>query len=378
MTLDVEGAVRAAQGGDERAFAALVSAFSGPVCAIAIGHLRDVARSEDVAQDVFVSAWQQLGRLRDPKSFSPWLRQLARNRSLEVLRGERRYRRRVGHAEDFDALAASAIDPALGPADRLLAEEERRVVADALAAVPDDAREVLVLYYREGRSAAQVAALLELREDAVRKRLSRARERLEAALAGRLEGLLARTAPGAAFTLAVTAALSVAAPPTAAAAGLAGAHAGAKVAGGALAKLLPLSGAALGGALGLAGVWLGLRGPLRRAASEPERAALRRFGVVSGLVVVLGAAGLGLGGAMGPSAPIMIVDYLLMAAAMAYCHLLWLPRIVAERQAAERAADPGAARRQRRERWIGRAMLLFGIGSGGAALVWALLHANSG
>ena len=375
MTLDVEAAVRAAQGGDRQAFSRLVSAFSGPVCAIAIGHLRDVEKSQDVAQDVFVAAWQGLARLRDPRSFSPWLRQLARNRSLEMLRGDRRYRRRVTAIDDFDALARAAVDPALGPSDRMLAEEERRIVADALAAVPDDAREVLVLYYREGRSASQVAALLELREDAVRKRLSRAREKLEVAFAGRLEGVLARSAPGAAFTLTVTAALTAVAPPTAAAAGLAGAHAGGKAALGVLGKLLPLSGAALGGALGLLGVWLGLRGRLRRATSDVERAALRRFGLVSGTVVVIGALGLGLGGAAGPSAPIMIAAYSLMAIGISLCHVVWLPRICAEREALERAADPGAARRQRRELWIARSGLLFGVASGGATLAWVLLRA---
>ncbi len=62
--------------------------------------------------------------------------------------------------------------------DALLGDERATALAVALDALPSDACEVLTLFYREGRSVAQVARLLGLREDTVKKRLSRARAAL--------------------------------------------------------------------------------------------------------------------------------------------------------------------------------------------------------
>ena len=63
----------------------------------------------------------------------------------------------------------------------MLADEERRLLEVVLDELPDDTREVVTLYYREGESTAHVARLLGLSEDNVRQRLSRARSRLRAA-----------------------------------------------------------------------------------------------------------------------------------------------------------------------------------------------------
>jgi hypothetical protein len=56
---------------------------------------------------------------------------------------------------------------------------------------------------------------------------------------------------------------------------------------------------------------------------------------------------------------------------MSWSYLVWLPRILAERHAAERAVDPTAAARQQRERRWRAASLLFGALTGSAAVVWA-------
>ena len=77
----------------------------------------------------------------------------------------------------------------------------------------------MTLYYREGQSARQVAMLLGMREDTVKQRLSRARQRLRASLLDEVGETLRTTAPGAAFTAGVMT-LTMAAPSTSAAAGL--------------------------------------------------------------------------------------------------------------------------------------------------------------
>src|SRR5262249_49933065 len=156
--------------------------------------VRDVVASEDVAQDVFVAAWGSVGKLRNPSSFLPWLRQLARNQAHTFLRTRSRFRRR--HAAWEDDVAAVA-DPAADARGMLIEREDRRALAEAMEELPDEAREIVTLYYREGKSVRQVAELLGLGEDAVKKRLERARASLRQALLERAGEALRKTAPGA-------------------------------------------------------------------------------------------------------------------------------------------------------------------------------------
>src|SRR6478735_3689408 len=91
---NLERFVVAAAGGDQEAFSRLVTATSGVVSSISLAILRDFELSRDVSQDVFLTAWRDLRKLRNPASFLPWLRQLTRNRAHHVLRTHVRERRR--------------------------------------------------------------------------------------------------------------------------------------------------------------------------------------------------------------------------------------------------------------------------------------------
>ena len=87
--------VLAAAGGDSQAFGRLVDATAATVCSISLAMVRSVEASEDVAQNVYLAAWQGISRLRNPASFLPWLRQLTRNQARRYLRdGARRRQRR--------------------------------------------------------------------------------------------------------------------------------------------------------------------------------------------------------------------------------------------------------------------------------------------
>ena len=364
--------VRAARGGDRHAFARLVDAYRTLVCSITLAIVRDVQASEDLAQEVFVAAWRGLGRLRAPESFLPWLRQLARNRAHDHLRRHLRWRRR--HAGSEAEAAEREPDPGPLPPEHLVAEEERQALTEAIESLPDETREVVTLFYREGSSVRQVADLLDLSEDAVKKRLERARTAVREAVQSRFAEVVRRTAPGAAFTAAVTAAVAALAPGTAAAAALAAGGVGAK---GKLVGLLAAASGALGGlAGGLSGIWLGLKVESRQALDAQERRELRQLGVRASLLMVLAAGGMVAAtwlaghGRAPAGATIFAVAYLAFAAGLAHLYGRALPRILARRLAAELARDPTAAdrhRRQARTRWVG---LVVGLGCGlaGAAM----------
>lgn len=371
-TANLEPHVRAAAQGDPEAFARLVDATRTLVCSIALAILRDVEASQDVAQDVFLAAWRDLGKLRNPASFLPWLRQMTRNRAHHVLRGRVRRRRVVSDAEADDLLAAAS-DPLPGSRDRLLAAEEGRLLAEALGELSDEAREVVTLYYREGRSVRQVADLLGLREEAVKQRLSRARSRLREAMLDRLGPVLQRTAPGAAFTAAVMTALSLSAPATATAAGIA---ASAKLSSvGPWAKLGALfGGAGLGVAGGIAGVLLGTRRYFARARDDQERRGLRLYAIAA-IALVLAATWGMIASRDNPWGTLLSV--LSLDAGLLALIFGWLPRVTARRRAAEIAEDPAALHRYQRER---RRQILIAILSllvTGGLVIWTILQKGS-
>jgi len=368
LTQTLEPHVLAAAGGDREAFSQLVDATGNLVCSIALAILRDVETSRDVAQDVFLAAWENLRKLRNPASFLPWLRQMTRNRAHHALRSKVRLRRIVSDQEADDLLAA-AVDARPHAGERLLAAEEQAMLAAAVDELPDEAREVVTLYYREGRSVRQVADLLGMREDAVKQRLSRARARLRQAMLERLGDVLQRSAPGAAFTAGVLA-LTLGAPGTAAAAGL---TLSAKLSSSGLVGKLAavLGGAGLGAAGGILGVVLGVRPLLEKARDDKERRGLRAFRKVSIVLTLSAATALSLSA----GARSLVLSFVLFYISLISLHLFWLPRIVARRLAAERAENPEAARRrQRRDRWWSLFGAVAGLLAGGGGVLWAVLH----
>lgn len=338
--------------GDPVGFARLIAAHQSMVCSIALSIVRDVQTSEDVAQEVFLAAWQQLDKLRNPASLVPWLRQVTRNRANDRLRTKPVQALPDEPAGDDDLEAAA------------LATERDRIVEQVLDALPDDSREVILLYYREGRSVRQVAELLDLSQAAVKQRMSRARKKIREDVAARFADAVRETAPNAAFTALVAAGLSVAGPSVAAAS-----VASKTTATAAGAKTGLLMGALLGPLLGIAGVVVGTGRAMAGARSEGERRALRTTGwVAAGHVTVLA-----LVVAWIPREPLWMWSWFAaLATGFALIYRVWVPRIIAPRWAAERASDPTAARRQRRQTIASWAGLALGLICGGLAIATAV------
>ena len=371
LTLLVETQLPAAAGGDCEAFARIVDATKGLVSSIALTIVRDAELSRDISQDVFLAAWRDLKQLRDPSSFLPWLRQETRNRAYHVLRTTRRRTRHLLDT-DVDSLIESAADRRPAADVDLMAEEERTALTSVLDELPDDTREVVTLFYREGQSTTQVAALLGIGESAVRKRLSRARGRLRERLLARFGDAARRTAPGAGLTSAVMAAIAVGTPVQAAAAAreaveFATASAGVSV----LSKVMTLGGAVvLPAAGGLTGVLFGTRQLKRRARSAEELRGLRQFEAVCAVLVVLAAVAFPVSWWLTGSVWSQVTTFGAFVVGLGTLYLAWLPRILASRFATELAEDPVAARaartRERRIAWVGWTM---GLLTGTAGLI---------
>jgi RNA polymerase sigma-70 factor (ECF subfamily) len=134
----------------------------------------DRVRATELAQDVFVRAWEQLDRLRPGSDAGAWLWRLATNVVLNALRADRRRVARVAPVPEPALLERANMGTPL-PVRRLSIDA-------AIGRLPDRAREVFVLHDVEGFASHEVSKLLGVAEGTVRAHLHRARTLMREAL----------------------------------------------------------------------------------------------------------------------------------------------------------------------------------------------------
>ncbi len=161
------------QANDEAALGELMTRWERPVKAV-IGRLVLNARdAEELAQETFVRVWQQRDKFHAGSGFRPWVFSIAVNLARNRLRWWRR-RPEIALEEwtetpDSTATGARAAEAA----------ERRRAVQEAIAALPVDLREALVLAEYENLRHAEIATIVGATLKAVETRIARARAQLK-------------------------------------------------------------------------------------------------------------------------------------------------------------------------------------------------------
>jgi RNA polymerase sigma-70 factor (ECF subfamily) len=198
MTMEADRlAIEAVKEGERERFAELIERHRRMVYAIGWSYLGDADLAEDAAQETFIKAYRYLGALREPGRFSGWLARIARNVSATLLR---RRRTELATRRRWAMNQPVATEPqASGNAE----EEQRETLERALAELEPRHRECLVLYYLEGKSVREAAALLGIREEALKTRLHRARHALRGKIEERIEIGLGRLEPSKNFAASV-------------------------------------------------------------------------------------------------------------------------------------------------------------------------------
>ncbi len=190
--------------GNREAFGRVVERYQTLIASLAYCATGNVSRSEDLAQETFVSAWKQLAQLREPARLRPWLCSITR---CLISKEFRRQGREPDHAAESLEAVDEWVSPEPLPPDQVISDEEKAILWRSLERIPEIYREPLVLFYRKHQSIEAVAQDLGLSEDAVKQRLSRGRKLLQEQFLGFVAGALKQTSPGKAFTLGVIAAL---------------------------------------------------------------------------------------------------------------------------------------------------------------------------
>lgn len=173
--------VRAAKAGDLSAFEQLVKRYDRNVFRIAQHITQNREDAEDVVQDAFLKAFENLEQFQEQSKFYTWLVRIAVNEALMKLR-RRRTGRTVSLDEDIkteeDSIPREVADWAPNPEQMYNQGELREILARTIQGLPPSFRTVFVLRDVEGLSTEETAEALELSIPAIKSRLLRARLQL--------------------------------------------------------------------------------------------------------------------------------------------------------------------------------------------------------
>lgn len=156
---DQEHVVRC-RNGEPDDFRFLVERYQKPLFAYLASRLRDRSLAEEATQESFVRAFFALGKLQKPESFHAWLLGIAGRVAYEL---QRSFSRRAARCQALEYIAAK-------PAG----DQEEYHLDEAVAALPDSYRQVILLRYYEDLSCQEMAERLGMPLGTVTKTLSRA------------------------------------------------------------------------------------------------------------------------------------------------------------------------------------------------------------
>lgn len=178
--------------GDTEAFGHLVNKYSNAVFATAFQVVRDFHRSEEIAQETFIRAWHNLGRIREVDKFGSWLHTTAKRISIDFLRKENKYRLKTLDDLEHVYQAESTEDIALR-------NERQTLVWEAISQLTDKERSVIILHYMSGFDTREIASFLNVSKNTVESRLRRTREKLKKELFDMTVDVIAANKLGEAF-----------------------------------------------------------------------------------------------------------------------------------------------------------------------------------
>jgi RNA polymerase sigma-70 factor (ECF subfamily) len=168
------------QRGDEAALGALMERWELPVKSLTGRIVLNASEAEELAQETFVRVWQQREKFHAGAEFRPWIFAIAVNLARNRLRWWRR--RPNVSLEEWTETPGEGREAKGEGTEALERAERATAVRDAIAALPVELREAIVLFEYEQLSHVEIAATLGCTPKAVETRIYRAKEKLRGAL----------------------------------------------------------------------------------------------------------------------------------------------------------------------------------------------------
>lgn len=186
LSEDTLDAFKAAQG-DKAAFERLLIKYEKYVCTTVYSVIRNRDESFDVAQEVFLKLYHNIGTFKGESSFSSWLYRIAKNTAFDYLRKNKNHRKNVSLTFENDKGEEAYIEVVdtsdkSSPEKCILKKESSDILYEALDEINAQHKEIIELRYIGDYSYEEIAEILSLEPGTVKSRLFRAREALRTKL----------------------------------------------------------------------------------------------------------------------------------------------------------------------------------------------------
>lgn len=158
--------------GNSEAYAILVERYQAMVYNVACRMIGDRDAAYDISQESFISAYDDLKRFRSDSKFSTWLYSITVNKCRDYLRSRK-------SNTPLDAVSEILASKLLNPEAAMYQKQLGRALEAAIAALPEDYREVIVLKHIEGLDYKEMESILGVSVNALKVRTYRAREMLK-------------------------------------------------------------------------------------------------------------------------------------------------------------------------------------------------------
>lgn len=166
--------VEQSRSGDRSAFEQLYRRYGTGVFAFVRRMVSRKEDAEDLTVQVFAKAWNGLDALRDNEAFKTWLFRIAVRQVQDFRKSSR----------PSEPIPPQLPDPMPGPESQAIEHARSEALHDAVAALSEEHRQVISLYYGQQMSVEEIGRVLRLPKGTVVSRLARAREALRRAMAG--------------------------------------------------------------------------------------------------------------------------------------------------------------------------------------------------
>ncbi len=163
---------------DPRAMEQIVKRYQKQVYNTAYGIVGNREDAQDITQDVFLTVWNKISQFKQKSKFSTWIYQIAKNQSLNL---KSKKKRRKTDATEIDDTQAWVPVEEKTPETKVLANEQQKLLLEALDSLKEKHRIILVLREMESLSYDDIAQVLGCSVGRVKSRLHEARLALRTA-----------------------------------------------------------------------------------------------------------------------------------------------------------------------------------------------------
>ena len=158
------------QDGNKDSFCALMEAHEAKIYALCFKYMQNTHDASDAAQDAILKIYVHIAKFKFNSAFSTWVYRVVVNTCVDLLRK----RKNIVPLEEYEAKS-----PWANPDEEVLFMEFRAGLKKAVADLPIDFKNVLILRDMEHKKYDEIAQILGISEGTVKSRLSRAREKLK-------------------------------------------------------------------------------------------------------------------------------------------------------------------------------------------------------